>query len=102
MEDPGTVVSRPGGPERSDAPPDAEELSADLATLGEIEAELGALDVALRRLDDDTYWTCEACGEAIDEAVLHEAPLSRRCPRCLSAGADRSGEGVVDPADQGP
>ena len=66
----------------SEPPPDLDRLAADLAVLAEIDDELGALDVALRRLDDGSSWTCEACGEPIDEVTLAGAPLGRRCRRC--------------------
>lgn len=51
----------------------------DLAVLDHLERELGDVDVALRRLDDGSYGTCEVCGEAISEARLEAAPATRLC-----------------------
>jgi hypothetical protein len=61
-------------------------VAADLATLGEIEAEFAAVDMALRRLDDGSYWTCEVCGGDIGEVVADE-PLRRRHAACGSEWA---------------
>lgn len=51
----------------------------DLAVLDDLERELGDVDVALRRLDDGTYGTCEVCGETISEARLEASPATRLC-----------------------
>jgi RNA polymerase-binding transcription factor DksA len=45
-----------------------------------IERELSGVDVALRRLDDGTYWSDEITGEAIPDAVLADDPVARRMP----------------------
>jgi RNA polymerase-binding transcription factor DksA len=86
MEDPRTGVAEgPGSPPPLEGTKrELDDIAADLAALDEIEDQLGALDVALRRIDDGTYWTCEVCGGAIDEAVLAAAPLGRRCGRCAA------------------
>jgi RNA polymerase-binding transcription factor DksA len=55
------------------------ETDDDLAELAAAEADLDDLDVALRRLDEGTYGTCEVCGETLGEAALAERPLMRRC-----------------------
>jgi hypothetical protein len=57
-------------------------VTADLEALGAIERDFDDVDTALRRLDDGTYWTCESCGGAIDEGLLADGPLTRRCRRC--------------------
>ncbi|MDQ6781979.1 MAG: hypothetical protein M3063_00720 [Actinomycetota bacterium] len=41
---------------------------------------LADVDVALRRLDDGTYGTCEACGTDLAADILEVSPASRRCP----------------------
>jgi len=46
--------------------------------LDAIEADLNAVQVALDRLADDTYWTDEVTGEAIPVATLETDPLTRR------------------------
>lgn len=51
--------------------------AADLDELGALEADLDAVEVALRRLDDGSYGTCERCGAPLP--ALDEDPLARRC-----------------------
>jgi RNA polymerase-binding transcription factor DksA len=51
----------------------------DLSILEQIEAELADVEHALRRLDDGTYGTCEACGKPIDDARLEVLPAARFC-----------------------
>jgi DnaK suppressor protein len=51
----------------------------DAARLEQIGAELGQVDTALRRLDDESYGTCEVCGLRLDAAALEAAPLTTRC-----------------------
>lgn len=51
----------------------------DLSILEEVEAELADVDHALRRLDDGSYGTCEACGEPIADARLEAMPATRFC-----------------------
>ena len=52
---------------------------ADLSILERVEAELADVERALRRLDDGTYGTCEACGKPIDDARLEAQPAARFC-----------------------
>ncbi len=52
---------------------------ADLSILERVEAELNEVEHALRRLDDGTYGTCEACGKPIGEARLEAQPAARFC-----------------------
>jgi RNA polymerase-binding transcription factor DksA len=47
--------------------------------LDRAEGELEDVERALRRLDEGTYATCEACGRAIGEDRLTRLPLTRRC-----------------------
>lgn len=56
-----------------------EGVPANLARLADIEAELADMDAALARLDDGSYWTCEVCGEPIDDELLASRPLARWC-----------------------
>ncbi|MFN2608883.1 MAG: TraR/DksA C4-type zinc finger protein [Acidimicrobiales bacterium] len=55
------------------------EREKDLAILERIEAELADVEHALRRLDEGTYGTCEACGRPIDEERLEALPATRLC-----------------------
>lgn len=50
-----------------------------LSLLENIEAELDDIEHALGRLDDGTYGTCEACGQAISDDRLEAVPGARFC-----------------------
>jgi RNA polymerase-binding transcription factor DksA len=50
----------------------------DPSELTSLEADLAGVDVALRRLDDGSYGTCEVCRAPIPDAVAAD-PLARRC-----------------------
>ena len=41
--------------------------------------QLADVEVALARLDDGTYGTCQACGAAIADARLEAMPATRFC-----------------------
>jgi RNA polymerase-binding transcription factor DksA len=43
-----------------------------------IEGDLAAVEVALSRLDDGTYWTDEVTGEPLPEDLLAQRPAARR------------------------
>ena len=51
----------------------------DLSILEQVEAELADVSHALKRLDDGTYGTCEACGKPIDDERLEALPATRFC-----------------------
>ena len=51
----------------------------DLSILENVEAELVDVEHAIRRLDDGSYGTCEACGKPIDDARLEAMPAARFC-----------------------
>lgn len=55
------------------------EREKDLSILDSLERELRELEAALRRVDDDTYGICEACGEQIAEERLEAQPAARFC-----------------------
>jgi len=55
------------------------EREKDLSILDSLERELRELEVALGRVDEGSYGTCEACGEAIPEARLEAQPAARFC-----------------------
>ena len=55
------------------------EREKDLSILEQVESELADVEHALRRLEDGTYGTCEACGRPIDEARLEALPAARFC-----------------------
>ncbi len=49
-----------------------------LIDLDEVERDLAAVERALERLSDGTYWTDEVTGEPIPEHVLADDPTVRR------------------------
>ena len=55
------------------------EREKDFSILEQVEAELADVDHALRRLDDGTYGTCEACGGPIGDDRLEAMPAARFC-----------------------
>jgi RNA polymerase-binding transcription factor DksA len=66
----------PGGADSGVADP---AFAGDAALLDEVDSELGAVDTALRRLDEGTYFACEICGAGLDRAALERDPLITRC-----------------------
>jgi RNA polymerase-binding transcription factor DksA len=89
-----------GGPRRYDRAM-ANELPDDVDGLDRIEGALKDVERALRRLDDGTYQTCEACGGPIDESVLAQGATRRRCANhgVAPEAVDRAGVGPSgDPA----
>ena len=51
----------------------------DLSILEGVEAELADVEHALRRLDEGTFGSCEACGQPIEDARLEAMPATRFC-----------------------
>ena len=65
----------PDGPApAASAPPSA----PDAVDLDAVERDLSAVEVALNRLADGTYWTDEVTGQPIPEHVLARDPIARR------------------------
>jgi RNA polymerase-binding transcription factor DksA len=57
-----------------------------LESLGEADLrEVGAINAALRRLDDDNYGFCETCGREIPDARLAVLPEASKCTSCATA-----------------
>ena len=69
----------------------------DLSILEQVEAELADVEHALRRLDEGTYGTCEACGRPISEERLEALPATRFC---LDDQAVAEREARTIPAEQ--
>jgi DnaK suppressor protein len=55
------------------------EREKDFSILEQLEAELGDLDAALRKIDEGTYGTCEVCGKEIESERLEAMPGTRTC-----------------------
>jgi rubrerythrin len=69
------------------SPPAQGGVAADVEALAAIDSRLAEVDLALQRLDEGTYWTCEVCGATIPEPLLSETPLRRCCASCVPVGA---------------
>jgi RNA polymerase-binding transcription factor DksA len=63
----------------ADAGSETFEREKDMAILGTLEEQIGEVDRALKRLDEGTYGTCEACGKPIAEERLEVVPTARYC-----------------------
>lgn len=51
----------------------------DMSILEQVDAELADVSHALRRIDEGTYGTCEACGKPIGDERLEAVPAARFC-----------------------
>ena len=60
----------------------ADDLTDPAGVLARAEAQLAAVDDALRRLDDGTYGRCGRCGATLADEVLAADPLATVCPSC--------------------
>lgn len=63
----------------ADAASDAFEREKDFSILDTIQAELDDVERALKRLDEGTYGTCQACGREIGDERLEAVPAARFC-----------------------
>ena len=63
----------------ADTGSDTFEREKDFSILEQVEAELADVERALKRLDDGSYGTCEACGGAIADERLEAMPATRFC-----------------------
>lgn len=63
----------------ADAASDAFEREKDISILEKVQAELGAVERALQRLDNGTYGKCESCGAPIGDDRLEVVPATRFC-----------------------
>ncbi len=48
--------------------------------------EVSRIDAALKRIDEDEYGYCQACGEKIAAARLKLDPMAAVCVTCASGG----------------
>jgi DnaK suppressor protein len=87
------LAELPAGAQReADAGTETFKRERELAILEHIEAELADVEDALRRLDDGTYGTCQACHRPIADERLEAMPAARFCldDQCV---ADREARG---------
>jgi RNA polymerase-binding transcription factor DksA len=75
------------------------ERERDLSVLEQIEGELADVEHALRRLDEGTYGTCEACGKAIPDERLDALPATRFCLDD-QALAEQESKAIAAPASE--
>lgn len=55
------------------------EREKDYSLLEQLEAEIGDLDAALRKVEEGNYGTCEVCGKEIVPERLEARPGTRTC-----------------------
>jgi DnaK suppressor protein len=55
------------------------ERSKDLSIIDDLESQLADVERALRRIDEGSYGTCEACGGPIGRERLAARPAARFC-----------------------
>jgi RNA polymerase-binding transcription factor DksA len=55
------------------------EREKDFSLLEQLEAEIGDLDAALRKIDEGRYGICEVCGREIEPERLEAVPGTRTC-----------------------
>ncbi len=58
-------------------------------TAGQLQQVADDIDRALEKLDEDTYGTCDECGQPIGEERLEAIMWAPRCVRCQAAGHSR-------------
>jgi hypothetical protein len=78
---PDSAAADPGASDPGASDPGASAATAIEAVtvdLGAIERDLEAVEAALPRLDDGTYWVDEITGGVIPDGVLAENPVARR------------------------
>ena len=54
------------------------------ALVRQAQQQLAEIDVAVRRVSDGTYGTCETCGAPIGAARLEARPTARVCIACAT------------------
>lgn len=67
----------------------------DMSTLESVDGELADVEDALRRLDDGTYGTCEACGRPISPERLDALPATRFCVEDAELASAEAAPGVA-------
>jgi len=61
----------------------------DLTLSAQARAAVEDIDLALGKIDNGTYGTCEQCGQPIPKARLKALPQARLCVACKSGGLSR-------------
>lgn len=63
----------------ADAASDAFEREKEFSILDRVQVELDDVERALKRLDEGTYGSCQACGRDIGDERLEAVPAARFC-----------------------
>jgi RNA polymerase-binding transcription factor DksA len=63
----------------ADAGSETFEREKDMAILTNLEEQIAEVEQGLRRIDEGTYGTCEACGKPIGDERLEVVPTARYC-----------------------
>lgn len=58
------------------------EQQTDIVLARQVDDKLRDIDIALQRLSEGTYGTCETCGKPINPARLEALPTARQCIDC--------------------
>lgn len=58
----------------------------DLHLSAQARAAIEEIDLALAKISEGTYGTCESCGNEIPKARLEALPHARLCVSCKSGG----------------
>jgi RNA polymerase-binding transcription factor DksA len=72
------VTDAPSSPTPDVHPVPGADRTSDEVDLDVVERDLAAVERALDRLSDGTYWTDEVSGDPIPESVLAADPTARR------------------------
>lgn len=64
------------------AAPDAAEVDAHAALVARAQRAIDEVTAALRRIDENTYGNCEACGKPIPRERLEALPHAATCVAC--------------------
>ena len=60
----------------------SEQVGDQLAAAQDLKNRLNKIDIALGKIQTDTYGVCEKCGSPIEEDILSIDPESRFCKTC--------------------
>lgn len=82
---------------QADLGSDTFDRERDLSILEQVEAELAAVEAALRRLTEGTYGKCEACGKPIGDERLDATPAARFCVSDQAAAEREAGTAATHP-----
>jgi len=71
-----------GSARMEDAADAVEEYATNLPIEFSLETKLRDIEIALKKIEKDTYGICEQCGNAINKERLEIHPSARLCMKC--------------------